>query len=76
MLRIELALIKIVHLCQLSHLPASYMPLGFIYFTLCVRMLCMHACLYTVWMSGICGGQKRALDALALEFQMIVSTGN
>lgn len=35
--------------------------------------LCLHVCLYTACVLGACGGQRRAVDALELELQMVGS---
>lgn len=33
-------------------------------FNLCVWMLCLHICLCTTWVPGVCGGQKRTLATM------------
>ena len=40
---------------------------------MCITGICVHICLCTSCVFGACGGQKRALDALELELQMVVS---
>jgi hypothetical protein len=47
--------------------------MGFVLFVLCVWVFCLHVCLCPTCMAGVCEGQKRALDPLKLELQMLVN---
>lgn len=40
---------------------------------LCLRVFCLHMCMYTVCVPHARGGQKRPTDALELEIQMVIS---
>lgn len=42
-------------------------------FIFCIRVFGLHVCLYTAHVSGAHGGQKRIVNPLELELQMVVS---
>ena len=46
----------------------------------CIWMFCLHACLYTLYLAGAHGNQKRELGPLELELKIVLSvnvnTGN
>lgn len=45
----------------------------FYYFIFCIWVFCLYVCLCNTCMSGASRGQRRELDALELDLQVVVS---
>jgi hypothetical protein len=68
-----LELRNLLRLKVCATMPGSSFSILFCYFIVCVGMFWLHACLCITWTPGTYRGQKRALDSLELELQMVVS---